>query len=585
MRTLAEILAALSDDLTGHTDEELAGLATELRAAAEAARDAEGGLDAAAVAEIQAAAQAVGTIRTELTTRATLAAELAEQADAAMAELADEPEVAEAEVEAPADEPEVDAPAADQEAPADEPVVVDAPETPAADVVVDAPAELEPIAAAAVPAQPRRNVRVPARNMPRPTGSPSPVSIVASGEQPGIAPGHEFNSMGEVYEAVVRKWETMQRVRSGDGEQVHVARVDWRDQYPADRRLSGLEEPGQVMALVAAASTPESLTAAGICGPPEPRYDLVTYGQTIRPVKGALPSFNARRGQIIFNTAPTLADVVIDNTGGAIDSITAAEDAAGTVTKTVQSISCPSPTTVSVRARSLQWKVNNYTDQFSPEVLPAYVGLGQVAFARQMEADLLADIKSGSTKWTDTPAKYGAYRDLKSTIVAVVEWYRDILRDDSVTLECLIPDFVPALLVTDMTRQQPGDASYNVTVAQMRADIASWGVKPTFTEDSIRGRHLTTPSGQSPRTPGYDADVEYAIFPSGTWLYLDGGTLDLGVVRDSTLNASNQFQTFYEAWEAVAKLGVFSQWITQSLCSNGLSQIAKDVAVCSPQGS
>jgi hypothetical protein len=35
-------------------------------------------------------------------------------------------------------------------------------------------------------------------------------------------------------------------------------------------------------------------------------------------------------------------------------------------------------------------------------------------------------------------------------------------------------------------------------------------------------------------------------FPEGTFLYIDGGTLDLGLVRDSTLNSTNDFQVFGE---------------------------------------
>lgn len=41
-----------------------------------------------------------------------------------------------------------------------------------------------------------------------------------------------------------------------------------------------------------------------------------------------------------------------------------------------------------------------------------------------------------------------------------------------------------------------------------------------------------------------------------TFIHLDGGTLDLGVVRDSTLNATNDFQVFGEVFEGSGYLGV-----------------------------
>src|SRR5205807_410890 len=128
------------------------------------------------------------------------------------------------------------------------------------------------------------------------------------------------------------------------------------------------------------------------------------------------------------------------------------------------------------------------------------------------------------------------------------------------------------------------DAAFNATVAQMKADVASWGVQPVWADESIRGRLLSTPAGGA-RTPRFDADVEWACFPAGTWLFLDGGSLDLGLMRDSVLNATNKLQTFSENWEALAQLGPYSYWITSSLCSDGASQAASAIAVCSPEGS
>jgi hypothetical protein len=47
--------------------------------------------------------------------------------------------------------------------------------------------------------------------------------------------------------------------------------------------------------------------------------------------------------------------------------------------------------------------------------------------------------------------------------------------------------------------------------------------------------------------------VESYVFPEGSVQFLDGGTLDLGVVRDSRTNAANRYETFVETFEGVAK--------------------------------
>lgn len=43
--------------------------------------------------------------------------------------------------------------------------------------------------------------------------------------------------------------------------------------------------------------------------------------------------------------------------------------------------------------------------------------------------------------------------------------------------------------------------------------------------------------------------------PYGTFIYLDGGKLDLGLVRDSTLQSSNDFRVFGEVFEKAFVFG------------------------------
>lgn len=45
--------------------------------------------------------------------------------------------------------------------------------------------------------------------------------------------------------------------------------------------------------------------------------------------------------------------------------------------------------------------------------------------------------------------------------------------------------------------------------------------------------------------------VDFAM-PQGTFVFIDGGTLGLGIVRDSVLNSTNDFQVFGETFRAAA---------------------------------
>lgn len=45
------------------------------------------------------------------------------------------------------------------------------------------------------------------------------------------------------------------------------------------------------------------------------------------------------------------------------------------------------------------------------------------------------------------------------------------------------------------------------------------------------------------------------LMPDGSFLFMDGGVLELGIIRDSTLNATNSFQVFGETFGNVAYTG------------------------------
>jgi hypothetical protein len=68
---------------------------------------------------------------------------------------------------------------------------------------------------------------------------------------------------------------------------------------------------------------------------------------------------------------------------------------------------------------------------------------------------------------------------------------------------------------------------------------------------------------------GWPTVVQWYLFHEGAWLVLDGGTLDLGIVRDSTLNSQNRYQMFFEAFENIVFVGVESLRIRSTICVNG----------------
>jgi hypothetical protein len=64
------------------------------------------------------------------------------------------------------------------------------------------------------------------------------------------------------------------------------------------------------------------------------------------------------------------------------------------------------------------------------------------------------------------------------------------------------------------------------------------------------------------------------MFPAGAFQFLDNGKLDLGIVRDATLNAANDFMLFSETFEAVVFRGGEAFRINQAVTPSGIARAA-----------
>lgn len=69
--------------------------------------------------------------------------------------------------------------------------------------------------------------------------------------------------------------------------------------------------------------------------------------------------------------------------------------------------------------------------------------------------------------------------------------------------------------------------------------------------------------------PGFPDQIDSFLYPAGDWMFLDGGSLDLGLVRDSVLNAKNRYRQFMETFEGAANRGVESLRLVMTVQPTG----------------
>jgi hypothetical protein len=321
--------------------------------------------------------------------------------------------------------------------------------------------------------------------------------------------------------------------------------------------------------------SPQAITAAGgLCAPVEVRYDIFGLGEVdSRPVKDALAGFNAARGGIRYLTSPTIADLDGASSLWTLqDDIDAATAGAPDPVKPCLRVACGDEVTVYTDAIPLCLTFGNLNARAYPELVRRHNELALVQHARYAETRLLTRIGALSTAVTTT-RKIGATADLLASVDRAVSAYRNRHRmAPNAPLRMMAPEWLRALLRADLAYRMPGDGidnSFAIADATIAAFFRTRNVNISWFLDGETGQVFSAQTAGS--LLDFPDNVIWYLFSEGTFLFLDGGTLDLGLVRDSTLIGTNDYKTFVETFEGVAKVGIESLRVTSRLEPTGMA--------------
>jgi hypothetical protein len=371
--------------------------------------------------------------------------------------------------------------------------------------------------------------------------------------------------MDVVAEAMSKRIHSLRRVNGGDGEQHIVASVT--TSFSDERTLTTDAEEN--WAKIQNVVGPEALVAAGGHQAPfEVRYDIYGFGTTNRPVRDALPRFQADRGGIRFITPPVLSSY--DN---AVGVWTAANDAATTpdpAAKASLTVAAAQENTVATDAVTLQLQFGNLATRAYPELIARHNELGLIQHAREAEQYLLSKIAAGSTAVTTT-SLIGFGRDFLVQVGRAAVAYRSRHRlEADASLRVIIPSWVKDAMAADLALSMPGDSTLNA-YSEIDGYLSARGVVVSYSLD----QNVYGAQGASAMLEFADSFTWY-IFAEGTFLFLDGGTLDLGIIRDSSLVGTNDYKMFVETFEGVAKVGIESLAVTSTISVNGAAAALRD---------
>lgn len=486
-----------------------------------------------------------------------------------------------------------------------EPVVPEA--TPAALAVVPeaVPAPVatvpvpEPVTTPAAPAAP---VALPALSTLAPPAAHAPVQLAHTEPRIMRLRDREYVDMDDFVSTIMEARESFQSMGSDATELVKLGRISV--DYPEDRQLG--DQPERVVnkrinQLLDKAYLPDRwqdpalLASGGFCAPAMPDYSIPVVAGTQRPLAGYLPTVNLPRGRVITITPPTLATIATSSgtTASSAVSVWTNVNDISPGSKPIQTVSCPGTQTIATQAIIERLKFGNFMAMADPENVRAWLELTAAAWARRAEGQLLSQIDAQSIPLT-TAQVLGATNDFGGIVRQAAAGIRSRQRMPyNARLRVLIPAWFIDFVGADLAHNHPGDGLERFTQDQeafVRAMFTSANCNVTFYEDSTDGgtnQLFSTPTSGAdlpnfpPGPASTSARVIWYIFPEGTFARGDAGTLDLGIVRDSTLNNTNDYEFFAESWEAIVPHVIESQRITSTLCYTGAGAIdVADTAYC-----
>jgi hypothetical protein len=426
---------------------------------------------------------------------------------------------------------------------------------------------------------------VPDANKPVPVAAAAPYTITAGGDIPGVTSGQTLANMDEVVEAMTKKINAMRGV-SGDGEYVVVASLR-RDEGEVDeskmlRRADPDGNSAKIRQFLKENGSRDAMIAAGWCAPRTPLYDIPGIGSTDTPVADSLPSFGVDRGGIIWTEPPSLAGVIASmgansfvrwiptNSAGTI-SVTGVVGSTATNpvdTKPCIDITCGVERSADLIALPLCLCFDLLSSRANPEFVRAATDLVQVAQARFKEQWLLASMFSApgvvSTPGTGTygtpDVAVGVARDflVQARLVASqFRWRNRLSANQQVRLYA--PAWMRDAIASDLMLQAPGDDTMGTSYAEVDGYLDDANIDAVWYIDDMpvmaAATAPTTAATNFDSYLGYAASAEWLITAPGVFTRLDGGSVDLGVVRTKDDIQKNKFCEFAETFESVAYMG------------------------------
>lgn len=444
------------------------------------------------------------------------------------------------------------------------------PETPAAETEPATESEPE-LVTAAVTRRPALNLaalRRPAQPMPQaPEPEPEPgITLRASVDMHGLAVGTTID-MDTAVEGVTNHaiaLKTKGARGSGTG-LVASYSLPFSDDLIVKDKANPYEGS---LAVIRAADQKrlqggDLVASGGWCAPSETLYDYT--GIACPEMLWDAPEIQMSRGGLRFFQTPLLDVAAMTWDWTEADDIAAGTP--GGPTKPCFKVPCPTPTEVRCTAYGTCVEAGILTERHFPELVRYYVQTAMVAHEINLRRSLYDAARTASTAVT-TAVSFAAFSAVYGAVaLQAADMIERLNLCDNIGIEVVFPWFARNLFMADIARQQ------GVSITDLNPNIiqnafTSLGVRVQF----ARGLAPDVPTniGGPTAATAWPADLEFLIYPSGTFQIGRGAEVNLGVIHSPELFQTNDFSAlFSEECAALAVRNAFSRRVTVAVCADG----------------
>ena len=408
------------------------------------------------------------------------------------------------------------------------------------------------------------------------------LAVTASVDIPGVARGEGLTSLTALADVTARKAKSMP-VTSGQPSEQLVASIRNDFSHSVDNHTKRSEMKDLISYLTGPDKQAALVAGGGWCAPSETRYDFFNIACESGMID--LPTFGVTRGGITFPVSPSLADALSGGTAFADFAATLsntstpflwteADDiaaATGSPTKPCIRVPCPDFDEERLEAYGYCLTAGNLTDDAYPEATQNTLVLLMKAHAHVINARLIALMLARST--AALPISGGAVTDsaaprIYNAVGLAATDYRaryGMCIDD--VLEVVLPYWVRDVIQADLA-WKAGVELGDIPLSEVNRYFTARNIAVQWVNDwQVRG---ASQFGNATAMAAWPTTADFLIYAAGTFIHGNGMSLDLGVIRDSVLNETNDHTAAWsEEAHLIARVGHESRRYTVGFQVNG----------------